>query len=80
MLYKISKNNLKDYINYLLERYEVWGPKKINNDYVFSRIKNGNEFSDVRTLLGPKDLIYPPQEKLFEDYFHEIIVLGVKSL
>lgn len=79
MLYKISKNNLKDYINYLLERYEVWGPKKINNDYVFSRIKNGNEFSDVRTLLGPKDLIYPPQEKLFEDDFHEIIVLGVKS-
>lgn len=79
MLYKIKKERLKDYIDSLLENYEVWGPKKIGNDIVFSRIECGEDFIDVRTLLGPKDLIYPPQEKLFGDGFKEIIVMGVKS-
>jgi len=79
MLYKIKKERLKDYIDSLLKNYDVWGPKKIGNDFVFSKIEKGEEFVDARTLLGPKDLIYPPQEKMFEHEFREIVVLGVKS-
>ncbi|MGC8686437.1 MAG: 4Fe-4S dicluster domain-containing protein [Thermoplasmata archaeon] len=79
MMFKISKEKFPDYVDFLIKNYEVWGPKKIGNEYVFSELNSGKEFIDIRTLLGPKDLIYSPYEKLFENNFKEIIVLGIKS-
>ncbi|HEU13007.1 MAG TPA: 4Fe-4S dicluster domain-containing protein [Euryarchaeota archaeon] len=79
MIYKIKKDLLKKYIDGLLEKYEVWGPKKIGNDTVFSKLKSGEEFIDARTLLGPKESIYPIKEKIGEMESKEIIVMGIKS-
>ncbi len=79
MLYKIEKEHMKNYIDWLLKKYEVWGPRLVGSDYVFSRLDNGSQFKDVKTLLGPKEQIYPPIENIFKDDSKELIVIGVKS-
>jgi hypothetical protein len=36
MIYKLKKEFLQEYIDDLIKNYEVWGPKKIGNDVIFS--------------------------------------------
>lgn len=79
MIFRMKKENLPKYIDELISRFTVLGPKRIGEDYVFSMLKNGDEFIDVRTLLGPKETIFPIKEKIGEIHSDEIVVIGVKS-
>ena len=79
MIYKIKKDLIPKYIDYLISKYEVWGPKNVGRDLVFSKLNNGNEFVDGRTLLGPKEIIFPPLQKIATTLEKEIIIFGVKS-
>lgn len=79
MLYKIDKKFMKNYIDWLIQRFEVWGPKIAGTNYVFYKLDHGEEFKDVRTILGPKEQIYPALETLFKNDAKELIVIGVKS-
>lgn len=79
MLYKISKDRMAGYIDWLLTEYEVIGPKLVGSNFVFSELHDGSEFMDVRTLLGPKEQIYPALEKFLSSDAKELIVMGVKS-
>lgn len=79
MIYKLKKEFLQEYIDDLIKNYEVWGPKKIGNDVIFSKLEKGSEFTDERTILGPKNFIYPPREKIGEIDDKEVIVIGIKS-
>jgi len=80
MIYRLKKENLKKYIEWLIKNYEVWGPARVHGETVFKILENGDEFVDERTLLGPKEIIYPVNENLFsDDYTKERVVIGVRS-
>ncbi len=80
MIYRLKKNRLQDYINWLIEKYEVWGPAKVDEETVFTVLKNGKDFVNERTLLGPKEIIYPMNENIFSPIdFKERVVIGVRS-
>ncbi len=79
MIFKIKKDLFVKYLDHMISKYEVWGPKRVGRDIVFSRLEKGDEFIDSRTVLGPKDLIFPPLEKAGDNENPEIIVIGIKS-
>lgn len=89
---KIKKEKLPEFINVLIEKYKGYGPKRVGQDLLFEELNDGNEFMDEKTLLSPKDIIYPQVDEILKiekkdhDFYvdfkveHEKkIVLGVKA-
>ncbi|MGQ4833555.1 MAG: 4Fe-4S dicluster domain-containing protein [Candidatus Asgardarchaeia archaeon] len=91
-VYKIKKENLPKFIDMLKQEYKVFGPKDVNGELIFGELDKGNEFVDEKTLLSPKDIIYPQIEEFLKikrkngDYKVEFqvdtekkVVLGVRA-
>jgi ferredoxin len=75
MLYKIiPKNDLKLFVEGLLNDYKVVGPKKVDNQHIFSSISSYNDL-DLNynmTILPPKKYFVPQRETLFTYSFGDI--------
>lgn len=66
-VYKISKDKLKAYLSYLLNKgYSIYGPvKTTSGDVIFSKIEDPEHFVDEKSTNGPKSVVFPEREIIF---------------
>ena len=64
---KIEKKELQSFVNNILKKYDVIGPKKKKSQFIFDRISSFDEIAldYTTTILPPKKFLIPQKEKLF---------------
>ena len=79
--FRLKKENLKKYIEWLIENYEVWGPARVHGETVFTVLKSADDFVDEKTLLGSKEILFPRKENIFspDNDIKEKVIIGVRS-
>lgn len=63
----LKKEDLREFVEYLKGDYEVVGPQRKGNEFVFDYIDDGVklELDYPTTILPPKKLFFPPKELLY---------------
>ena len=62
---EIKKTNFADFIQNLMNDYQVFAPKKDGNKISFSEIKNADEIKEAHTAKSAKSIFFPQAEVLF---------------
>ena len=63
----IEKNQLTDFANHLLKKFEVFAAQKKNGEKVFDKLNNPQDLilDYQTTILPPKQFFLPPREEMF---------------
>lgn len=66
--YVLRKNDFSSWIDRLVERYQVIGPKATSDGIVFDKVHSGEEvlMDYPTTILPPKKVLLPQRERLFQ--------------
>jgi len=68
-MFLIDFETLKNFINSLINQYEIYAPIKKRDEYIFEKISNASEVvfeNYIPTVLPPKKFLLPNEEKILK--------------